>query len=408
MELKKGIGIKSFYTDKFGTITLCVLFRRNLCRGEAALNALLAQVFDSGCSDLFGVKKLNDFLETNGDIVYKSDIVKKGEEQIIELFAEFRPEYTEKVFDFLGKVINSPNITDTVTERKKKILYDIIRNKKSDKKNFARERCIELMCKDEPFSVSGDGYLGDLDNVDAEQLKKHCKKVVNTSRVEIVAVGAITDSNLTEYAEKYFCLGERDFFVKKAEWETEEKPKREVSEKSPVVQTKLCIGCRTGINPVGEQWYRAVVANELFGCSADSALFGTVREKEGLCYYINSMLYRYKGIMLVQAGVDYSSSKKAAELVEKALEDTKSGGFDRERVKKAANAVAQGFEAKKDYPGAMLDFYLGQVIAGDSEDIDQFIKGIKSVEAVDGVFDKTFVDMIYVLEGGKDVDEANS
>ncbi len=398
MQVWDGINLRTFETEKFGVNSLCVLFRNELKRNEVTINALLASVLDCGTMKYGSRKNFRAFLEEN-NIEYFADIVKKGEEQIIELYFEFMPSDRKSVFELIADIINQPFITDDVVERKKEALKKTIHSRIDDKKVYAKERCIELMCEGEPFSFCGDGYEEDVDYITTEDVKNRFKNMVNTAAVEIFYVGTDSEYDICRAVVKYLPLKGRYVDMPLAKWQCGKKAVREEREACDVAQTRLCVGIRTNISPLGDGWYNAMVANELFGGGSNSLLFSRVREKEGLCYYISSTLYKYKSLMVVQAGIKSESGEAVTDMIKKAFSEAKKG-FEYYDTVEAAKAVANRILMTADSASGIMDFYLGQTISGEKPlSIEDVSKKTAAVTKSNEFLKSAFIDTVYVLEG---------
>lgn len=68
-----------------------------------------------------------------------------------------------------------------------------------------------------------------------------------------------------------------------------------------------------------------------------SRLFINIREREGLCYYVNSHIeaYRECGYVAVKAGVDNNRLPRAIELILKELRALRENGITKAELKKA-------------------------------------------------------------------------
>ena len=53
-----------------------------------------------------------------------------------------------------------------------------------------------------------------------------------------------------------------------------------------------------------------LVLNEMFGSGGGSYLFNSIREMEGLCYSINSFVFKQKMLLVVQSGIDKNSFQR--------------------------------------------------------------------------------------------------
>ena len=79
-----------------------------------------------------------------------------------------------------------------------------------------------------------------------------------------------------------------------------------------MTQGKLAMGFRTGIDAWDEDYPALMLLNAVYGGTTTSKLFLNVREKLSLCYYASSGLMKYKDVMLVSSGVEFSKGGPGA------------------------------------------------------------------------------------------------
>ena len=58
-----------------------------------------------------------------------------------------------------------------------------------------------------------------------------------------------------------------------------------------------------------------LLLNAVFGACYTSKLFLHVREERSLCYYASSSLEKYKGLMVVNSGVDFAQFETARDAI---------------------------------------------------------------------------------------------
>ena len=71
------------------------------------------------------------------------------------------------------------------------------------------------------------------------------------------------------------------------------------------------MGFRTGIDAWDEDYPALMLLNAVYGGTTTSKLFLNVRERLSLCYYASSGLMKYKDVMLVSSGVEFSKVGQA-------------------------------------------------------------------------------------------------
>ena len=101
---------------------------------------------------------------------------------------------------------------------------------------------------------------------------------------------------------------------------------KQVTDHLDVTQGKLVMGFRTGITVTSVDYPALMVANAIFGGTATSKLFLHVREELSLCYYVNSSLDKWKGLMIVQAGAEFDQLERVKTEVLHQLELVQAGG----------------------------------------------------------------------------------
>ena len=388
-EITKGINLHIFSTEKFQTVNLCLLLRTPLDRTTVTANSLLAKSILNGCSKYKTKRAIEIRLEEiNASI--SSNVLKKGEEHIIQMYCKCTPTYVEETIELLGDILFKPLFNNMDTS--KSDLESTINSLINDKRSYALEKCIEAMCEKEPYGINGDGYIEDINNV---SIHSHYTNVIENAKVEIIAIGNINETELTEYLKKYIPLSPRDTHLEPCNYLYYPSSERQLSENMDITQGKLCVGLRMNINPVGEDWYRAIVANELFGGSASSALFMEARESESLCYYISSKLLRFKSLMIIEAGIDSENRDKVIEIIRSAFEN-----ISEDNIEITKQNIINGYRTAQDKPERIMDALLGGLIAGKVMSFDDIIKEISGVTTIKDVFHDSYLDTVYML-GGK-------
>ncbi|MDE6182700.1 MAG: insulinase family protein, partial [Eubacteriales bacterium] len=109
-EIKDGINLSVIKTDKFKTICIGVLIRTKLDRKYVTFNAMLPNMLLSGCEKYKTIREINlKTEEMNGSNFY-ADIMKKGDNQILEFLIEFPENIKDlsEIIEFLSNIILKP------------------------------------------------------------------------------------------------------------------------------------------------------------------------------------------------------------------------------------------------------------------------------------------------------------
>jgi len=406
--------IKIMADEKFKTATICMMLRRPLKREEATKNALLADVLGSGTLNYPNLYEINKYMEELYGAIFQSLIVKKGEFQIIRLYIEFASVMDERLLtqavEFLREALFNPlarngRFSKEIFENQKNMLRDTISERINDKSSYARLKCIENMCKDEPFGIHADGYTEDLDVIDEKVLYEHYEKLIKTTPIEFIASGNIDAEKFTELVDKNFPdAGKVDVEMPKSLVQSYKSEPTRHEETLKINQSKICMGFRAECGYKGKDFYTFLVFNEVLGGSGNSKLFINVREKASLCYDIFSFLFRAKSILMIQSGVETKNVEIAIGKINEQLQAMKDAEVSDDELYMAKQSLTSGLRAITDSQGRILDFNYTQHMLGDSDSLSDIIKGIEKVTVDDivNLANKIYADTIYILRGEKD------
>jgi predicted Zn-dependent peptidase len=273
-----------------------------------------------------------------------------------------------------------------------------IGEKIADKRSYAEEKLIELMFDDD-FGICGDGYIEDFGDITGSSLYSAYKSLLEGSAAELYITGNISREEAESYISNHFDTVSQNT--------PESCRAAAVSKNSPRLhtiaadtsQSVLTIGIRTS----GADYPKLLAANEIFGGSASSQLFNRVREKESMCYYIGSRLYRYSGVISVQAGIEARNCDRVTSEVKHELDRLSRKGADEKELNRAKKNIIARLVTVEDYPQRLIDLMLSFSVAGEPYSVKELIEAVSSVTQADvrSVFETAFIDTVLLLEEGK-------
>src|SRR5699024_6052810 len=200
INIDKGINLNIIKTDKFKSNLISVYLIRPLVREEATKNALLPSVLRRGTKEYTNSLEIERKLENMYGSNLGVGISKKGERHILRFSIEGpKRNYVKdekqnvELIKMIRSIIYQPYLeeeafSESYLKQEKENLKRKIEGRINDKRNYAIERCIEEMCKNEKFSIYELGYVEDLESIDNVNLYKHYLEVLETSEIEIFAV----------------------------------------------------------------------------------------------------------------------------------------------------------------------------------------------------------------------------
>ncbi len=411
-ELFDGIKIHFINTKRFKTDFIAIFMLTDLNRKNVTMNALIPSVLTRGTMNLPTMKDINVFEEECYGSVLDASSDKIGEKQALQFYVTaINNKYTFNGEDLLSKnsdlicdIMLNPKLDNGVFDseyvnQEKETLRNLIRSKINNKGSYATTRCIEEMCKDEPFGLYKYGYEEDLDIISAEKLFEQYLNVLKTSEIHIFVSGDVNEEKVCEHFKRRFEGVDRKFESVSHEVIFNNKELKTIVEKQDVTQGKLVIGLRCREYELNNDMYAFILYNAILGGTPSSKLFQNVREKESLAYTIRSSYLKYKGIVLLSAGIEIDKYEKALELIKVQLQDMNNGNFSEEDIEDAKIVLENAYRSYLDDQTSIINYYMGQQVLGIIETIPEVIDKIKMVtkEDIIRVANKLEMEVIYFL-----------
>ena len=411
IRIAEGMLLHHIPSQKFTTRILCVLLRRPLARREVTLNALLPGLLARGSAQYPTIRAIRQAAEAMDGAVFDAQIVKKGEQQILQFFLESATDgHDASALDFLQEVLLRPRLDERgfhapYFEGECENLRKRIEGRINHKAEYANLKCLEALCAEEPFGLFGDGYAEDLPGVTPQSLWTFYRKIWAASAVDFIALGDWDAPWLqTQLAERFaggLSSAERAFQGEPppAQRRKARAQRQQIDLQMGSAQGNLCAALRGTIDPLGPDFVHFQLANEILGGGPNAKLFTNVREKESLCYAIYSTLYRFKSLLCIQAGTEPDKLAQVLQLAEAEVEALRQGRFSAEDLHSAQQSLAKRWRVLQDNPSACVDFYASQYLLGDRRTLDELLAEVDraSAEGVARTMGQLTMDTVVML-----------
>ena len=395
-ELLPGITLRCFPDDRFKQSCLSIQLVRPLRYEEAALNALIPAVLLRGCKaapdlraitlrldDLYGasvgalVRRVGDVQTTGFYCNFIADRYTLGGEALLQ-----------PMVDFVGQLLLEPVTENGVfrkdyVESEKKNLISTLQTQRNDKRVYAGAKLMELMCKNDPFGVPRLGRVKEAKKVTAEALYDHYLQILKESRIDLFYVGPQPGTQVAALLKPLFASLDRTYTPLPAQTPFRGGKGQHRTETMDVTQGKLAMGYHTPITSRHPDFAAMQVLNTLFGSGMTSKLFMQIREKQSLCYDIGSGYYGSKGILTVNAGIDFDKEQLVRAEIEKQLSACKAGDISEEELRSAKESLCSALLGTHDSPGAIEGYYESGALSGHSLDPAEYITQVQAVTVAD-------------------------
>lgn len=404
-------------TDRFKTYAISAYIGTPLTEERVTPTALTPFVLRRGTEKLPETKAFRERLDDLYGAGFGFDIYKRGDNQIVQ----FRMDLIDDRYvhgasgllkdglQFLGDAITRPFTDNGVfsaryTDAEKRTLRKRLEAIVNDKIRYAAERCIEEMCKDEPYRLHPLGKLDAIDAITPEALYANYTRWLAESPIDLYVVGRTTLEEVKQLVQEAFRLSgtaSASYTMSPAHMKVQEV--RTVVEELEVSQGKLNMGLRVNTAYGNPDYAAALVYNGILGGYPHSKLFTNVREKASLAYYASSRLDGHKGILTIQSGIEIANYEKAVAIIREQLEAIREGTVSEVEYSQTLAMIRNQLREIQDSAFEMVAFDFNSILTGHERSVPGLIREVEQVdvEAIRKIASKTELDTIYFLTSRK-------
>lgn len=401
--------------EKFKSNRISVNLLTTLSEEDAAENAVVPFILRKGYAGCPDFTELNRRLASLYGAVLDADVTKIGDDQIINLsiqalddrFSMENEPLIKECCKLLCGLLLEPKVVNgafdpTDVELEKKYLVASIQAEINEKRSYAINRCIEIMCEGEPAGVGRYGSETKARQITPQSAFAAYERLIHGARVEILFCGSGDPAAAQEIFRSAFANVSRQGNAPAPMRLTRgEGPVKRVTDELDVAQAKMVLGFTAGDSrdPASLAAARLMVA--VYGGTPFSRLFLNVREKLSLCYYCAARFDRSKGTILVDCGIEDQNRQKAYDEILRQLDVMKEDGFTEEEFEAAKLSMQNAFENIGDSLAGLESWYLGQIITEEYRSPAQETQRILAVsrEAVVEAAKKVRLNTVYYLTG---------
>ena len=416
IQLFPGVSLRCCRDGRFKQGVLSLQLLRPMCREEASLNALLPAVLLRGtksCPDMRAITlRLDDLYGASvGALVRRTgDIQSTGLSCgfIDERFALEGDTVFAPMMAFLEELLLDPVtaggafLPEYVASEKQNLIW-AIEAQRNDKRAYANNQLLKLMCKEDSYGIPRLGDIADVEAITETALYAHYQKILRESPVHVFYVGSADPEAVAEALKPMLRRLAKEPVKLPAQTGLKPGEYQEKEEVLEVAQGKLCMGYVTPIHLRDPRYAAISVCNAIFGAGMTSKLFMQVREKMSLCYDIGSGFHGSKGILTVSAGIEFEKKDTVQQEITHQLQEITRGNVTDEELCAAKESLLSTLRSYHDSPGAIEGYYASAAISGIGMDTRQFMAAVEAVRLSDvAEAAKTLqLQSVYFLRGDK-------
>lgn len=387
------MGLHLMATDKFKTNTLVLNFQRPLEEGLVTRTALIPNVLTRGSARYPSVRAMQAQLDMLYGSYLHADVYKLGERHVMQFRLEVpngkylpgRPQLLKDAITFMHEVITQPLLEggafkESFVSLEKEALRKRVEGLVNNKGQFARLRCIEAMCPEEPYRLYSGGRIEDLGDITPASLYAEYQALLSESPMDMFIVGDIEPEMVAEEVGRVFTFPSRD--PKPLQLPQPIQPAGAVKrlvEHQEVNQGQLVLGLRAPITYADDDYLPMLMYNGVLGAFAHSKLFVNVRERESLAYSARSRYDAFKGLLFVQAGINIEDHEKALKIIHEQLDDMAKGVINDQELEQTRAMALNTYREAYDSPGALINLAFESEVSGRERPIEELAQQLPLV-----------------------------
>lgn len=400
-------------TKKFKTTRIQVNFANNLDIDTVTKRSILPYMMHAVSKKYDSREKMSKYLENLYAANFNVGVSKMGKTHFISFdlsiindnFTFNNEPLFKKSLEFLNEIILNPLFEKEIFNQESRLLKEYYDSVYSNKMKYAINQMRNVMFENESYNIDPLGNKEDLEKIDFNDLNKIYSKMISNDLITISIIGDINFDEVEEVINNTFNFASREFFPVLIDTETKIINKVNTIEKIiDVNQAKLVIGYRNDTHYLGDDYYKALVFNVLFGASSESMLFKEIREEKGLVYFVNSSYDPYKGVVFISAGIKASDFNDVLTTIEEIINNVINMNYSDELITTAKtiinNRLIEGLDSNI---GLMSRTFRNSLFNIDIsiEDIKKMVQKVTK-EDISKMAMNLKLDTIYLLRGDKD------
>lgn len=402
-------GVEGLFIEnnRFNTTSISYNFYLPAKEETAAANALLPFILTSCGKDYPDFSALTLKLYKLYGATLDASVEKFGDCQLLSMrisvindrFTFDSDSLVKAASDMLLGLIFEPSVEngaflESDLQREKRKAVEHIKGEIAEKRIYAKNRIISEMFKGEAYGIPKCGTVEQVEAITGKTLYTAWQNMLKKAFVRVQVIGEALPHKFFEGVAERFAEIERGDITdcRLCKPTAPAKKVNTVFEKMDVKQGKLVMGFSSEMYGDDDVSLPLMVMCDIFGGAPYSRLFTNVREKMSLCYYCAASCVRYKGLLLVDSGVEWQNADKAAEEILNQLAIMQKGEFSDFEFESSIKSISDTLTGYYDSQGGIDTWYALKVHNNELYSPEDILEKIKNI---------TREDVIYAAKGVK-------
>lgn len=418
-QLMPGVALTTAPAESFKRCRISLNF---ILRGEretATAYALLPMVMErgyAGCPDMTRLSRrlarlYGAGLSVSGGTQGPNRVVTVGVSGIRNEYAIGGEDLLGAYLELLFGMAFDPDVHDGTFDAEavrieKDKLYELQESEINDKRLYCLRQARRRFYGDDVGGLERYGYTEDVAGITPQQLYTLWQRMVQTARLEVVALGVPTQPIAQRLRDALQPL-RRPAALNRPHL-MPLRPAMHCDEPISAVQGKLCLLFTMDAPLPVEQLSQMRLAVAMLGGTPTSRLFMNVREKQSLCYYCTASYSQIAGCMSIDSGVAFENAARAEAAILAELDALIHGPIPAEELEDARRYLCCALEGVQDNLPVIENWLLGEISRDTLYTPQQVIGQLQAVteQQVRDMLQKFSLSVVYTLTDGGQGGEA--
>ncbi len=309
-------------------------------------------------------------------------------------YTKLPAKHLERGFDFISDLVSHPLLPEDEVEREKSVIIEEINMYEDTPMRNVAEIIDTTVWGDTPMGWPIAGTRETVTAISRQQVADFIKTHYTAENLVLVITGNVTEQNVQELAAQYFGQLPSPAPAKPVAATLTVGPRQMIKTKA-TEQTHFVLAFPTFAISDPRRPILRVLAT-LLGGGMSSRLFISVRERQGLCYYIHAQAQQFSdtGLLQIQAGVDTTRLNQALQATAKEVARLKSELAEPAELQRAKEIIKGRLLIRMEDSEELANLFANQLSTGQSlQTPDDLIAQIDNVtsEQVKTLAEELFV-----------------
>jgi predicted Zn-dependent peptidase len=280
-------------------------------------------------------------------------------------WAKVDKQHTYVALDWISDMFLNAKFEANEIEREKGVVVEELNMYLDTPTSYVGELFEDILYKDQPAGWRIVGEKENILNFTREKVVDYYKTHYSNENTVICIAGDVNANQIAAKMQQYFGASKNQQALGKLTVKEQQSRPEALLHYKKTDQTHFCLGVRA-YNMYDKQRFALAILSVVLGGNMSSRLFISVRERNGLGYYIHTSVDATTdtGYLVTQAGVNNDNLKKAISLVLAEYQSVKEKGITAKELKKAKDFLRGSMSLSLDATDAQASFYANQEVMG--------------------------------------------